>query len=106
MQNHRVRGGIFSLDGVHPTTMGYGLLAHEFIKVMQQAGVEFRVASTGQPRPEPIRVDFERTLRMDTLVSSPPGTLDDVIAVAEWLDGWIHLGWILNTIHGTTGIGG
>jgi lysophospholipase L1-like esterase len=101
--NRRERGGIFSLDGVHPTTMGYGLLAHEFIKVMREAKVEFRAATTGQPLPDPIEIDFARLLRRDTLVNSPPKTLDDVIGVAEWLDGWIHLGWILNTIHGTTG---
>ena len=104
--NRRVRGGLFSLDGVHPTTMAYGLLAYEFIKVMRQAGVEFLVAATGMARPDPVVPDFARLLRLDTLVSSPPRTLDDVIAVAEWLDGWIHLGWILNTIHGTTGTDG
>ncbi|WP_406698359.1 hypothetical protein V5E97_05825 [Singulisphaera sp. Ch08] len=99
----RTHGGIFSLDGVHPTTMGYGLLAHEFIKVMRQAGVEFRTPITGEPRPDPVLIDFARLLKRDTLVHSPPQTLDDVISVAEWLDGWIHLGWILDTIHGING---
>ncbi len=36
-----VQGGIFSLDGVHPTAIGQGLLAHEFRKVMAAAGVQF-----------------------------------------------------------------
>jgi len=37
-----VQGGIFSLDGVHPTAIGHGLVAHEFMKVMKQAaGVSF-----------------------------------------------------------------
>ncbi len=29
-----VEGGIFSLDGVHPTSQGYGIVANEFIKVI------------------------------------------------------------------------
>lgn len=32
-------GGIFSLDGVHPTAIGQGLIAWEFLKVMKTAGV-------------------------------------------------------------------
>ena len=70
--NRRLRGGLFSLDGVHPTTMAYGLLAYEFIKVMRQAGVEFRVAATGSPRPDSVVPDFSRLLRLDTLVSAAP----------------------------------
>ncbi len=33
------QGGIFSLDGVHPSAIGQGLLAHEFLKGMKKAGV-------------------------------------------------------------------
>jgi hypothetical protein len=33
------QGGLFSLDGVHPTAIGQGTVAHEFLKVMKQAGV-------------------------------------------------------------------
>ena len=29
-----VKGGVFSLDGVHPTSKGQGLIANEFIRVM------------------------------------------------------------------------
>ena len=32
-----VTGGIFSLDGVHPTTIGYGVVANEFIKAINGA---------------------------------------------------------------------
>ncbi len=31
-------GGLFSLDGVHPTAIGQGLIAWEFLKVMKVAG--------------------------------------------------------------------
>src|SRR6478609_1423220 len=37
----RTDGGLFSLDGVHPTTIGYGILAQEVIRVLQVAGVVF-----------------------------------------------------------------
>lgn len=33
------QGGIFSLDGVHPSAIGQGLIAHEFIQKMKAAGV-------------------------------------------------------------------
>lgn len=33
------QGGIFSLDGVHPTAIAHGLIAHEFLKVMQSVNV-------------------------------------------------------------------
>ena len=29
-----VSGGLFSLDGVHPTSKGYGILANQYIKTM------------------------------------------------------------------------
>lgn len=32
-------GGIFSLDGIHPTAIGQGLIAWEFLKEMKKAGV-------------------------------------------------------------------
>ena len=35
------QGGLFSLDGVHPSAIAHGLISHEFIKVMSRAGVEF-----------------------------------------------------------------
>lgn len=33
------QGGLFSLDGVHPTPTGHGIIAYEFLKAMQAAGV-------------------------------------------------------------------
>lgn len=34
------QGGIFSLDGVHPSAITHGLIAHEFLETMQEAGVK------------------------------------------------------------------
>ncbi len=33
------QGGLFSLDGVHPTPIGHGIIAYEFLKAMEAAGV-------------------------------------------------------------------
>jgi hypothetical protein len=77
-QGQRVAGGIFSLDGVHATTVAYGLIAQEFINVMQQAGVAFYWGDRSTPRVGPVIVDCERLLRLDTLLQSLPRTLDDV----------------------------
>ena len=30
-------GGLFSLDGIHPTNTGYGIIANEFIRVMNRS---------------------------------------------------------------------
>jgi hypothetical protein len=76
-EGRRVSGGLFSLDGVHPTTAGYGLVAQEFIDVMEEAGVRFFHAG-GTPRRGPIAVDLERVMQLDTLISDPPKTLDAV----------------------------
>jgi hypothetical protein len=62
-------GGIVGLDGVHPTTTGYGLIAHECMKVMKRIGVRF-FAPDGTPR-EDAEVDFARVVREDTLLSTP-----------------------------------
>lgn len=39
-KQRRFQGGIFSLDGVHPTTIGYGLVAHEYLKAMDVGNPE------------------------------------------------------------------
>jgi hypothetical protein len=62
-QEGRTAGGLFSLDGVHPTTIAYGLIAQEFMNVMAGAGVQF--AGQGQ-------VDFVKLAALDTLISDPP----------------------------------
>jgi lysophospholipase L1-like esterase len=42
-----LRGGIISLDGVHPTDLGYAILANEFIRVINQAGAELEPVNLG-----------------------------------------------------------
>jgi len=77
-QGQRVAGGLFSLDGIHATTVAYGLVAQEFINVMQHAGVAFHWGDGVTPRVGPVTVDYERLLRLDTLAQSLPRTLDDL----------------------------
>ncbi|HKO52451.1 MAG TPA: hypothetical protein VJV79_32310 [Polyangiaceae bacterium] len=74
--NGREKGGLFSLDHIHPTTVGYGIIAQEIIRVMQRAGVVFR-HSNGVERPEPVELDFTRLLRLDSLLASPPQSLNN-----------------------------
>lgn len=81
----RTDGGLFSLDGVHPTTVGYGLVAQEVITVMEGAGVQFRTPA-GQARKEPVQVDFARLLRADTLVTAPPRNITDDLTTLGWFD--------------------
>ncbi|MER7408885.1 hypothetical protein [Streptomyces cacaoi] len=82
----RSAGGLFSLDGVHPTTVAYGLLAQELIEVMRRAGVEFRTPRDQRPRPDPVRVDFARLIRHDTLINHPPGNLTSGLRIIGWAD--------------------
>ncbi|MGW6528585.1 hypothetical protein [Streptomyces venezuelae] len=82
----RTDGGLFSLDGVHPTTVGYGILAQEVINVMRLAGVQFFRPDGETLRDDPVHVDFERLIRHDTLVDRPPGNLDSTLRVIGWAD--------------------
>jgi hypothetical protein len=81
----RASGGLFSLDGVHPTTVGYGLIAQELINIMRTAKVEFRHGQ-GQVRTDPVAVDFERLILRDTLVRTPPQSLTPDLKMLGWAD--------------------
>ncbi len=68
------KGGIFSLDGLHPTTIGYGLMANVYLKTMAQAGVKFQ-------RP----INWEHVVAEDSLISQPPRLLGDLRYVLRFL---------------------
>lgn len=82
----RTQGGLFSLDGVHPSTIGYGILAQEVMKIMELAGVEFLRADESSARPSPVQVNFARLLKRDTLISDPPSWIRPGLATLSWLD--------------------
>ncbi len=68
------RGGIFSLDGIHPTTIGYGLIAHLYRQTMEREGVQF-----GRP------LDWDRIIASDTLVTDPPAMLGELRSLLRFL---------------------
>ncbi|MGY0490259.1 hypothetical protein [Streptomyces sp. WG-D5] len=82
----RTNGGLFSLDGVHPTTVGYGIVAQELINVMRLAGVEFFRPDGRTARQDPVLVDFDRLIRNDTLINRPPANLDSSLRILGWAD--------------------
>jgi hypothetical protein len=83
----REQGGLFSLDGVHPTTIAAGVLAREVIRIMdRKAGVSF-LGKDGTPRPRgTVDVDFDRVLTLDTLISQPPKSIAATLSLLGWFD--------------------
>jgi hypothetical protein len=81
--NGRIAGGLFSLDGVHPTTIAYGLMAQEFINVLAGAGVVFP-DQAGRPRQGPIKVDFPTLLARDTLITNTPKAISPDLKWLQW----------------------
>lgn len=84
--NGRIDGGLFALDGIHPTTIGYGVFAQEIIRVMQVAGVKFYLGNNATERSGTVRVDFQRLIKYDTLISSPPRSLSSDLKLLGWID--------------------
>lgn len=68
------RGGIFSLDGLHPSTIGYGLIANIYKMSMEKHGVEFE---------KPI--DWESVIENETLVTDPPPLMKDLRVLLKFL---------------------
>ncbi len=68
------KGGIFSLDGLHPTTIGYALMANNYRTVMQRAGVKFQ-------KP----MDWEYAIQEDSLVNNPPALLTELRLALRYL---------------------
>lgn len=69
-----IRGGIFSLDGLHPTTTAYGLMAHMFKEVMRQSGVRFEQD-----------INWDRIVSEDRLLTHPPKLLGHLEIVLNYL---------------------
>jgi hypothetical protein len=60
----RLQGGLFGLDGVHPTTSGYAVLAGAIADVLTTAGLK------------PADVPYTELLEADTLNDDPPALLN------------------------------
>jgi GDSL-like Lipase/Acylhydrolase len=70
----RKSGGLFSLDSVHPSTIGYGIAAEAFLIKMQEVGVS---------NANPSNLDWRQIIAQDSLLHSPPALWDDIINGAE-----------------------
>lgn len=68
------RGGIFSLDGLHPSTIGYGLIANIYKITMEEYDVEFE---------NPI--DWKFIIENETLVTDPPPLMKDLRLLLKFL---------------------
>ncbi|MBN2802670.1 MAG: hypothetical protein JXR91_06225 [Deltaproteobacteria bacterium] len=87
-----VEGGLFSLDGMHPTLCGYGLLAQECIDSFRLNGQDVE------------DIDFYELRKRDSLVSDPPLSVNDIMNLLKFLEEHFHLSrWMRVSID--TGIG-
>jgi len=83
----RTDGGLFSLDGVHPTTIGAGIIAREIIRIINMsAHVPFFNQDGTSRDADSVDVDFHRVLISDTLNSRPPRGVSSSLALIGWLD--------------------
>ncbi len=69
-----VNGGFFSLDCVHPSIIGYGLVAEVFLTEMRRAGIADA---------DPAHLNWQQIVAQDSLIQAPPALWDNVIAAAE-----------------------
>ena len=77
--NDHYKGGLFSLDATHPTTLGYGIIAHEFLRVMQKVWGD----KGQQPLVKPL--DWEKIVASDSLLTQPPSSLAELRTVLTLL---------------------
>lgn len=82
----RTGGGLFSLDGVHPSTIGYGIMAQEVIKIMQIAGVKFYESDGVTEREGEVKVDFQRLIAEDGLLSNTPKNINSILGLIGGID--------------------
>ncbi len=84
-QGRRLTGGLFGLDGIHPSACGYALIAQEFINVIRQSGSNIA------------DVDFAQVRLEDDLVRNPPPALQDVFGVFALFEKHLHFTRYLDT---------
>jgi hypothetical protein len=68
------RGGIFSLDGMHPTVTAYGLIAELFYQTMQRNGVTFQN-----------KMPWDFIVANDSMLTNPPQLLLQLRHVLRYL---------------------
>jgi hypothetical protein len=66
------KGGIFSLDGMHPSTFAYGLIASGFIQLMKKNGARFKR-----------ELNWERIVAHDALLVEPPVLINELLYLLQ-----------------------
>lgn len=77
----RTSGGLFSLDHVHPSTVGYALVAERFLAAMKAQNPDDPIVQAAQ-------IDWDAAMRQDPLMYGAPRLWDDIITHAQrypWL---------------------
>lgn len=87
-------GGLFSLDGVHPSAIGQGLIAHEFLKVMRNAGVPMVTARPNAQLPNETftNQEWKKIFDSDDLYCKPITLMQELYQHNDLLK------WILEVI--------
>jgi hypothetical protein len=87
----RYRGGLFSLDGMHPTTVGYGIMAHEALKVMKAAGV---------PGADPGALAWDKIVENDSLLRKVPEPVENLQNLMGFVSGQSVLARLIRSLSG------
>jgi lysophospholipase L1-like esterase len=77
----RTGGGLFSLDHVHPSTIGYALAGERFLEAMKANNPDDAIIQNA-------RIDWEGVIRQDVLINGAPRLWDDLMTHAQrhpWL---------------------
>lgn len=87
-----INGGLMGLDGIHPTTCGYAVVAKIAYEAIRAANPNMMLQSADSA------FDFDFIRRMDTLVSDPPRTLDDIFGMLNSLERFFGLDFLFRAM--------
>lgn len=85
------KGGIFGLDGVHPSTVGYGIVAHEVLSAFQAASV---------PGADPDALDWNDIVANDSVLTMPPALLTTLEKTLDMLFATLSLDKVVDKLAG------
>ncbi len=69
------KGGFFSLDGVHPTSTGYAIIANQFVKAFNTMGFNLNEG------------DVNETAKADSLLNNPPALVEGFVDFTSGMRG-------------------
>ncbi len=86
------QGGIFSLDGIHPTAIGHGIIAYEILKRMNAAGVKDLAGNSLSET----NLKWEEIYASDDLYNKPIPTMQEIYENAELIQIFSMIRDVLN----------